>query len=73
MKRFYSNPLTLDQRLIMADILYKDRKFSQDGHDCSIVNIDGIYMVTCISKNEFAFETNSIEDLFEQLHTYTYE
>lgn len=73
MKRFYSNLLTLGQRLIMAEILYKDKKFSPDGHDCSIVNIDGIYMVTCISKNEFAFETNSIEDLFEQLHTYTYE
>ena len=73
MKRFYSNPLTLGQRLIMAEILYKDKKFSPDGHDCRIVNIDGIYMVTCISKDEFAFETNSIEDLFEQFHTYTYE
>lgn len=73
MKRFYSNPLTLGQRLIMAEILYKDKKFSPDAHDCRIVNIDGIYMVTCISKDEFAFETNSIEDLFEQLHTYTYE
>lgn len=71
--RFYSNPLTDDQKLVLALILGKDKKFSPDGHNCIIVaNNDDTYTVYHIYTHTVAFTAATFDELVDKLHTYTY-
>ena len=71
--RFYNNPLTVNQRLVLALILSKDKKFSPDGHNCIIVaNNDNTYTVYHINTHTVAFTVATFDELVDKLHTYTY-